>query len=145
MAVKMSQKINFATSSMVYIHSIYIHTQVHLWSSRSRGHFKFFYANTQRSESRLKSQLFCGGSSYGFLECLKHAKQVRKIQTPIFSFFWKIVVNITIKELGSVSNESLGNSTHYRDNLKLLKPSIFLKNNGFLKFYTVITISQKNL
>ena len=35
---------------------------------------------------------------------------VSKIYTPIFSFFWKKVGSITIKELGPVSNESLGNS-----------------------------------
>ena len=38
---------------------------------------------------------------------------VSKIYTPIFSFFWKKVGSITIKELGPVSNESLGNTTYY--------------------------------
>ena len=53
---------------------------------------------------------------------------VGKICTPIFSFFLKNVVNIAILELGLVPNESPGKSTYYR---------------GFLKFYAVITNSQK--
>ena len=49
-------------------------------------------------------------------------------------------------ELGPVSNESLGNSTYlYRGNLKFKNPSIFWKITVFLKFYAVITISQKIL
>ena len=67
-----------------------------------------------------------------------------KSRRQYFGFFWKKVVYIAIKELGPLSNESLGSSTYYRGNLKFLNPSIFL-NNGFLKFYAVITISQKIL
>ena len=68
-------------------------------------------------------------------------KTVGKIYTQIFSFFRKRVVNITILELRPGSNESPGNSTYYRGILKFLNPSIFLKNNGFLNFSAIITIS----
>ena len=63
-----------------------------------------------------------------------------------FRFFWKKVVNIAITELGLISNESLGNPTYYRGNLKFKNHLFFffLKNNGFLNFSAIITISQKN-
>ena len=64
---------------------------------------------------------------------------VGKIQTPIFTFFLKRVVKIEVLQLKLLSNGSPSNSTYYRGILK------FLKNNGFLKFYAVITISQKIL
>ena len=68
---------------------------------------------------------------------------VRKIKTPIFSVFWKKVVNIATMELGPVSYECLGNSTYYRGNFWI--HLFFLKNNGYLNFNAVITISQKIL
>ena len=48
-----------------------------------------------------------------------------KFRHQYFRFFEKKVVNIAITELRPVSNESLGNSTYYRGDLKFLNPSIF--------------------
>ena len=53
--------------------------------------------------------------------------QSENIDTNIFVFFWKKVVDIAIKELGPVSNESLGSSTYYRGILKFLNSYIFEK------------------
>ena len=63
----------------------------------------------------------------------------------IFSFFRKRVVNIVISDLRPVSNERSGNFTFYRSIHEFLNSFIFEKNNGFLKFYAVVAISQKIL
>ena len=56
---------------------------------------------------------------------------VGKINTPIFSFFRKRVVNIAFFELRPLSNERSGNFTFYRGIHKFLNPSIFEKNYRF--------------
>ena len=53
---------------------------------------------------------------------------VGKIYTPIFSFFWKRVVNIVISELRPVSNERSGNFTFIRGFHEILNSPIFEKS-----------------
>ena len=66
--------------------------------------------------------------------CEYQNRTVGKIYTPIFSSFWKRVVNITNLELGHVSNESPGNYTYYRGIHEFFNPFIFAKNNGYFDF-----------
>ena len=87
---------------------------------------------------KIRSLLRCRPSWIQVVKSVKSRHQY-------FCFFGKKVVNIMSIELGLVSNESLVNSTYYRGNLKFLNPSIFWKITVFLKFYAVITISQKIL
>ena len=55
-----------------------------------------------------------GESSSEYPDTSESKGTVGKIYTPIFSFYRKRVVNITILELGPVPNESPGNCTYYR-------------------------------
>ena len=68
---------------------------------------------------------------------------VGKIYTPIFSFFRKRIVNITISDLRPVSNKRPVNFT-YRGVHEFLNLSIFEKITVF-EIYAVVFISQKIL
>ena len=75
----------------------------------------------------------------------KVTKNVQSVKSrhQYYRFFLKKVVNIAILELGLVPNESPGKSTLH--SIGVFSNFQILKNDGFLKFYAVISISQKIL